>query len=196
METTTIRRLNVGCGRDTRPGWINLDSADLPGIDVVADVDTCRDTPLPFPDDRFDEFLLSHLIEHIRDPLSLMQELHRIAAPGAKAIVRVPHGATDDAFEDPTHVRQYFPNSFGYFSQPYYWRADYGFRGDWKTEEVTLVVSRDEHEGMPPEEIMKRIKTLRNVVQEMVAKLIAVKPVREPRRELQEPPRILIAWDK
>lgn len=31
----------------------------------------------------------------------------------------------DDAVEDPTHARQYFLNSFGYFLQPFYWRADY-----------------------------------------------------------------------
>ena len=79
-------------------------------------------------------------------------------------------GANDDAFEDPTHVRQYFPNSFGYFSQPFYWRADYGYRGDWKPEEITLVVRRADHEGMAPEEVFRRIKTLRNVVLEMIAK--------------------------
>ena len=65
-----------------------------------------------------------------------MQELWRIAKPNAKMVIRVPHGASDDAWEDPTHVRAYFSNSFGYYSQPYYWRADYGYRGDWLHEKL------------------------------------------------------------
>ena len=28
-------RLNVGCGRNIREGWLNLDFAALPGVDIV-----------------------------------------------------------------------------------------------------------------------------------------------------------------
>ena len=76
-------------------------------LDVVADLNKCKDEKLPLPDDSIDEFLLSHVIAHISTPLDLMQELHRIAKPGAVAKIRVPYGSSDDAFEDPTHVRQY-----------------------------------------------------------------------------------------
>jgi hypothetical protein len=43
----------------------------------------------------------------------LMQELHRIAKPNGKLVIRCPHGASDDAWEDPTHVRAFFARSFG-----------------------------------------------------------------------------------
>src|SRR5262245_61729593 len=76
------RRLHLGCGRDIREGWINLDGRKLPGVDVVADLDDCRNTRLPFQDDYIDEFFGSHVLEHVRDSLALMQELHRIAKPG------------------------------------------------------------------------------------------------------------------
>ena len=121
-----------------------------------------------------------------------MQELHRVAKPGARAVFRVPYGSSDDAFEDPTHVRQYFMSSFGYFSQPYYWRADYGYRGDWATEMVTLLVDAARYAGKSAEEIMSDVRTLRNVVKEMVVELRAVKPVREPKAELQAPYKINI----
>lgn len=165
-ESTNIR-LNLGCGRNSIPGWVNIDIFPLPGVDFVADLEDCHNTPLPFQDDSVDEFLLSHVLEHMRHPLELMQELHRIAKPGALMVIRVPHGASDDAFEDPTHVRQFFTGSFGYFSQPYYWRADYGYRGDWLTEKVTLVVSAAEYRGYSVAALMQKINHERNIVIEM-----------------------------
>ena len=67
-------KLNVGCGRDILKDWINLDCISMPGIDIVADIDQCRDKPLPVDDNSIDEFLLSHVIEHLHNPLPLMQE--------------------------------------------------------------------------------------------------------------------------
>jgi hypothetical protein len=182
-----VTKLNVGCGRNTQQGWINLDSFALPGVDLVADLETCATAPLPLADDAVSEFLLSHVLEHIRNVLPMMQELHRIAAPEAKMTIRVPYGSSDDAFEDPTHVRQIFTGSFGYFSQPYYWRADYGYRGDWITETITLEVA-PHLRHLPDAELWDRIHRDRNVVSEMVATLRAVKPIRQPLRELQRAP--------
>lgn len=187
MTEKPLRKLNVGCGRNILEGWINLDAQALPGVNIVGDLDRCRDTPLPIESDSIDEFLLSHVIEHIRDQLSMMQELHRVAKPGAVAILRTPYGSSDDAYEDPTHVRQMFLHSCDYFAQPMYWRADYGYRGDWKTQKVTLVVSQKENEGLTAEQIMNKVHMLRNVVREMVVELVAVKPLRQPLAELQVP---------
>lgn len=179
-------KLNLGCGRNIMPGWVNVDAAALPGVDVVADLDACRTTPLPFGNDSASEFLLSHVLEHIRDALALMQELHRVAEPGAKLIIRGPYGSSDDAHEDPTHCRLLFANSFAYFSQPTYWRADYGYRGDWETEQIVLFVRKSENEGLTAEEVLRKVNQLRNVVLEVYAVLKAVKPIRPPDRSLQK----------
>jgi len=187
-----LDRLNLGSGRSILPGWINVDRAPLPGVDVVADLDDCARTRLPFADDSVGEMLLSHVLEHVRDTLGLMAELHRIAHPAAVLTVRCPHGATDDAWEDPTHRRAYFPGSFGYFSQPYYWRADYGYRGDWQPEDVVLFVAAAEHARQPLGDLMQRVHRERNLVLEMVATLRPVKPIREPKRELIVPPAVVI----
>ncbi len=185
-------RLNLGCGRSPLAGWVNVDAVDLPGVDLVVDLDRMAERRLPYKDDAVDAFALFHVLEHLRDPLALMQELHRVARPGATAVVRTPHGASDDAHEDPTHVRAYFPGSFGYFSQPYYWRADYGYRGDWQPERITLLVSASDLERDGVDGLWKRIQRERNLVQEMVAELVAVKPVREPTRTLQRAPLVVL----
>ncbi len=183
-------RLNLGCGRSPSPDWINIDLADLPGVDLVLDLDACAPGCIPFPDGCIEGFSLSHVLEHISNVLPLMQELHRVAKDGAVMTIRVPHGASDDAWEDPTHVRALFPGSFGYFSQPYYWRADYGYRGDWQPERVLLHVDGARAAGLEDEALLAAIQTQRNWVVEMIVDLRAVKPPREPRRDLQVAPRL------
>lgn len=176
--------LHLGCGRTIKAGWVNLDLRPGEGIDVVADLDRCREQALPFADDRFRLIQGTHVLEHLRDPLALMQELHRIAKPGARAVFQVPYGSSDDAWSDPTHVRPYFKESFNAFGQPYYWRADYGYRGDWSVDMVELVVERRFVEGKSPDEVRQAIDHQRNTVIEMRVEMTAVKPIRASRREL------------
>ncbi|HLK15272.1 MAG TPA: methyltransferase domain-containing protein [Fimbriimonadaceae bacterium] len=182
------KKLHIGCGRNIMADWVNLDCIAGPGIDCVADLDACATTALPFEDDMFDEVYASHLIEHIKNPLPMLQELHRVCVDGAKATFRCPHGANDDAFEDPTHFRQYFPNSFMYFSQPAYWRADYGYRGDWQPETIQLVVSGQRWRTSSPQDLIFAVQNLRNVVLELIVTMRAVKPIREAKRELIQMP--------
>lgn len=165
-------------------GWVNLDVAPLPGVNLVADLERCREIPLGLPDNCVGEFLLSHVLEHIRDAMGLMMELYRVAMPGARMTLRLPYGTSDDAWEDPTHVRPYFLNSLFYYSQPAYWRADYGYRADWKSNRTLLKVPAARFQGKTAQEIMQDVHTLRNVVTEMVVELEAVKPMREPRQDL------------
>lgn len=185
-------KLNVGCGRNIRDGWINLDSFPLPGVDLVADLETCDRQPLPLADNSIDELLLSHVIEHIHKPLPMMQELWRVARAGAVLTARVPYGSSDDAWEDQTHVRPYFVNSFCYFAQPFYSRADYGYRGDWQPETVVLVVPETRIHSRDTAQLKRQIEGERNVVQEMIVTLRCIKPLREPAASLQAFPRIEI----
>lgn len=169
-------KLNVGCGKNIRDGWINIDIMPLPGVDVVFDLETCVVKQLPFDDDSVDEIFMSHTLEHISNALPLMEELHRVAKNGAIMEIRVPHGSSNDAWEDPTHVRVFYEGSFQYFSQPIYHFADYGYRGDWRTNKVILVSKREnfsKHDS--PGVIMTKD---RNMICEMIANMTAIKPIR------------------
>jgi SAM-dependent methyltransferase len=190
---TSSRRLHLGCGKDIREGWINLDVSPLPGVAVVADLDDCRNTPLPLADNSIDEFFASHVIEHLHHPLPFMQELHRVASNGAKAVFHVPYGSSDDADADPTHVRRYFVNSFHFFSQLAYKRADYGYRGDWEIEGIVLAVAAERYTGIDQARIFEDIRSQRNVVIEMIATLKAVKPIRTPGSQEAAPVRVSIS---
>lgn len=180
FSATDTLRLNLGCGNHRLAGWVNIDCCK--GADVVVDLE---EACLPYEENTVDEMLLSHTLEHIENALGLMQELWNIAAPGCVLTVKTPYGGSDDAWEDPTHVRPYFVKSFSYFGQPFYWRADYGYLGDWLVKKIQLFVPPAVYD-LPTDEAMRKVDSERNVVKEMVAHLVAVKPAREPRKELQE----------
>jgi len=190
MQST---KLNVGCGRNILPGWINLDGTPGPGVDVVLDIETLK--RFPFEDATFDELLLSHVLEHIRNVYPLMSELYRVAKPNALMTIRVPYGSSDDAWEDQTHVRAYFLQSFGYFGQPYQWRAPeggYGYTADWKAEAITLLIPKpilDKAAGNV-DTLNRWIRHERNIVREMVCSLRKVDPPRPADRSLVAVPPI------
>ncbi len=188
-------KLNVGCGKTILEGWTNLDSYESSGVNIVFNLEECGNKCIPLPPNSVDEFLLSHIIEHIHRPLPMMQELHRIAKPGAICIIKVPYGSSDDAWEDPTHVRACFLQSFGYFSQPFYWKMDYGYRGDWQVDSIMLHIDKSKFaEGTSIEETTKTIMYNRNIVSEMAATLVAVKPIRAASRHLQVPTKVNINY--
>src|SRR6266581_1672652 len=66
------RCVNVGCGRDLRAGWVNVDVEAIPGA-LRASI-----THLPFRDGALDYVLASHVLEHVPDVKRAIAELARI----------------------------------------------------------------------------------------------------------------------
>ncbi|MGZ4249851.1 MAG: class I SAM-dependent methyltransferase [Solirubrobacteraceae bacterium] len=108
------RRLSLGCGRDIRPGWVNLDIAALPGVDVVHDLDKF---PWPLEDGAFDEIECIDILEHVRDLPRAMGEIHRLLAPGGRILITGPHFTSYTVATDPTHQRAFAINTFEFFTE-------------------------------------------------------------------------------
>jgi SAM-dependent methyltransferase len=96
--------LDIGCGSAKTPGAVGLDISADTDADVVHDLDV---VPYPIADASFDQILLQDVIEHVREPIAVFEELHRIARPGARIQLRTPHFSSALAYGDPTH-RHYF----------------------------------------------------------------------------------------
>jgi SAM-dependent methyltransferase len=106
------KKLNLGCGSDIRPGFVNLDVAALPGVDVVHDLGTL---PYPFPDNTFDEVVAFNILEHLPNTIGVLEEIWRITRPGGVLHLRVPYWNSLDGITDPTHVRWFNQYTFQFF---------------------------------------------------------------------------------
>lgn len=106
-------RLNLGCGRRRRAGFVGVDQTRLPGVDIVADLNE----PLSaLPDNCVEEIYTRHVLEHVGEFLPLMAELHRVTRPGGRIEIVVPHFSNPYGYSDPTHVRQFGLYTFFYFA--------------------------------------------------------------------------------
>jgi hypothetical protein len=131
-------KLNLGSCDRAFPDFLSVDIC--PPADIIADLSK----PWPWPDAGVDEVRAHDVFEHIGDcdhittrcerckePLAcpmplratsgrihVMNELHRVLKPGARATVEVPSAAHGGGFAcDPTHVSPWCLSSFAYFEQ-------------------------------------------------------------------------------
>jgi SAM-dependent methyltransferase len=96
--------LDIGCGSAKTPGAVGLDISPDTAADIVHDLDAY---PYPIESGSFDQILMQDVIEHVAEPIRLLEELHRIARPGARIQLRTPHFSSVLAYSDATH-RHYF----------------------------------------------------------------------------------------
>jgi SAM-dependent methyltransferase len=86
-----MEKLNLGCGKDIKKGWINLDSHKTYGADVVFDLEKIfKGKKLPFKDDSFDYIYCSHVLEDFIEPVLIIDEMIRICKTGGKIEIQTP----------------------------------------------------------------------------------------------------------
>lgn len=99
-------KLHLGCGRNTLAGWLNADLHgwrlnDGDGWQVnrakerVLSINVGT-TPLPLPDGSCALVYTSHMLEHLIHPAQtslVMEEVHRVLAPGGTVRIVVPDAA-------------------------------------------------------------------------------------------------------
>ncbi|MDH5608900.1 MAG: class I SAM-dependent methyltransferase [Cyclobacteriaceae bacterium] len=62
--------------------------------------------PLPFPDNSFDTIVSFQVIEHIKNDRLFLNEIHRVLAPGGKALITTPN-IRMTLSRNPWHIREY-----------------------------------------------------------------------------------------
>ena len=120
--------LNIGCGNKKKDGWVNIDKRESCNPDIVADIEK----GLKFAENSIDGIYASNILEHVKDLVSIMEDMYKVCKPDAKIIIIVPHYKSHHAFDDPTHCRFFTENTFQYFSQEHRERNKCLFDYDFK----------------------------------------------------------------
>ena len=123
-------KINLGCGKFKRRGFINVDKDAKVKPDIVSDV-----TVIPWrwaKKNQADVIFSDNLLEHIEEKLliKVMQESHRILKLGGFVQPRVPISAPDNfmaMYSDPTHVNHNFTlETFDYYDHRHIRWKNYG----------------------------------------------------------------------
>jgi len=108
-EERGLLKVDIGGGLYPRPGYVTIDQE---GADITCDLND----GIPLPDNSVGVLNASHVLEHLRDPIKSMREIHRVLAHGGWAMIEVPSTDGRGAFQDPTHVSFWNEHSFWYYT--------------------------------------------------------------------------------
>ena len=123
--------LDLGCGKQKRPGFLGVDRRPFPGVDGITDLTQKHwlfdrpqlgpvelvavatadgRTAFMLPDNSVAEVYCSHFLEHLDhnqakpERVRFMNELWRVLVPGGRATIITPHWASNRAYGDFTHA--------------------------------------------------------------------------------------------
>lgn len=114
-------KIDLGCGPHPLDGYIGIDKN--PSADVVLDLENAI---LPYDDGTVDMIHASHIFEHIKNLIPLVNECWRILKPGGTINISTPHVPHLEAFGDPTHVRFFTTDSWRYWLKGDFYYEDFG----------------------------------------------------------------------
>ncbi len=106
------RILHLGCGLHKHLDSICVDLNPWSDADVLCDL---NQFPYPFARDSFDRIICVHVLEHLDDIIRVVEEIVRVARPGAILTVEVPHFSSVYFHQDPTHKHAFTSRTFDYF---------------------------------------------------------------------------------
>lgn len=125
QEKPTDIKINLGCGRQVLPGYLNIDKEEQWGIYPEIDANSIlridlddEKLSIPLPNDCVSEVRAHHVLEHIGVGFfRLLQELYRICQNNAIIDIVVPHPRHDVFLGDPTHIRPITVETMAMFSK-------------------------------------------------------------------------------
>ncbi|WP_226344823.1 methyltransferase domain-containing protein [Agilicoccus flavus] len=95
-----LHALDLGAAHNRPAGYLGVDQYPGPDVDIVATLPERLD----LPDDSVGVIRAVDFLEHGVDKVSLINELHRVLAPGGLLLSMTPSTDGRGAFQHPTHV--------------------------------------------------------------------------------------------
>jgi SAM-dependent methyltransferase len=141
--------LEVGCGEGRGIDLILPKAKSYSAIDKIAEVIDRLKTKYPagkfysgnippfgpFADNSFDVVVTFQVIEHIKDDVSFLKEIHRVLKPGGMAMITTPNRPMSLS-RNPWHIREYTGRELGDLAKKIFSRVDVkGITGNGKVME-------------------------------------------------------------
>jgi predicted SAM-dependent methyltransferase len=105
-------KLNIGCGNTSIDGFTGIDILPFENVKIVHDLNRF---PYPIKDNEVEEIWMDQVLEHLNEPMQVVEELFRICKNGALITIGVPYFRSFYAIIDPTHKNYFGVNWFSYF---------------------------------------------------------------------------------
>lgn len=97
LEVKKLTKLNLGCGKDYRKGYFNIDMDEQTNADLILDLSK---HPFPILSNSINEILAFNFLEHVNNYDFIIKEMYRVCKPNALIKVIVPHFSSANAFLD------------------------------------------------------------------------------------------------
>jgi len=123
-------RINLGSGKDYKPGWLNIDVLDRAQPDLVLDLgqptsfpvlaQTPYAGPLQLTEGSAEMIFANNVLEHVPDLPQLMGNCLKLLKTGGHFVIEVPYEHAATAWQDPTHLRALNEKSWLYYTD-WFW---------------------------------------------------------------------------
>ncbi len=102
VEVAEEIKLDLGCGKNKKEGFIGVDQRKFDGVDVVLNL--IKDK-WPWKSGSVSEIHMSHALEHFTGPerVKIFNEMYRVMRTGATALITTPYYGSERAYGDFTH---------------------------------------------------------------------------------------------
>lgn len=105
-------KVELGCGYTKSEGYIGVDRFEMPGVDIVADLDQS----IPLESDSVDMLLASNSLEHLENLSHTMSEIYRVCRDRAIVHILAPYHNTSLNQANIYHKQVFNEDTFRFFT--------------------------------------------------------------------------------
>lgn len=131
-------RVNLGSGKDYKPGWLNIDVLERAQPDLLLDLGqpvqwpvqahTPYAGPVVLQEGSVDMVYANNVLEHVPDLPTLMGNCLSLLKTGGRFLIEVPYEHAPTAWQDPTHIRALNERSWIYYTDWFWYLGWFDFR--------------------------------------------------------------------
>lgn len=165
-------KINLGCGQDYRPDFLNIDINPDVNPDLMVDLSALAALPVSVPsaiygtvtlaENQIDEIIAVNVLEQIQQLPQLMSNCLKLLKVGGHFTILVPYDLSVGAWQDPRQVRAFNENSWLYYTE-WFWKLGW-FNERFDCTETSLnltdygksLVSRN----VPQEEVLRTARAI------------------------------------